>query len=36
VDLGYATPMFGGGGILILVTTLAAVLWGVPAQMREE
>jgi MFS family permease len=36
VDLGYATPMFVGGGILILVTTLAAVLWGVPAQMREE
>jgi MFS family permease len=36
VDLGYATPMFVGGGILILVATAAAVVWGVPAQMRED
>lgn len=36
VDLGAATPMYLGAGLLILVTTVAGVVWGIPAQMREE
>lgn len=35
VDLGAATPMYVGAGILVIVTTLAAIAWGVPQQMRE-
>ena len=36
VDLGAATGMYLSAGVLILVATLAAMVWGVPAQMREE
>jgi hypothetical protein len=35
VDVGLATEMFVAGGILIGVATVAGILWGVPAQMRE-
>ncbi len=35
VDLGAATPMYIGAGVLVIVTTLAAIAWGVPQQMRE-
>jgi MFS family permease len=35
VDMGAATPMFVLAGGLILLTTAAAVVWGVPSQMRE-
>ena len=35
VDLGAATPMYFGAGVLVIVTTLAAIAWGVPQQMRE-
>ena len=35
VDVGAATSMFGVAGALIVVTALAGVAWGVPAQMRE-
>ena len=36
VDLGFVTELFVAGGILIMIATVAAILWGVPAQMREE
>jgi MFS family permease len=36
VDLGAATTMYLAAGALILLATLAAMAWGVPAQMREE
>jgi predicted MFS family arabinose efflux permease len=36
VDLGAATAMYLAAGALILLATLAAMAWGVPAQMREE
>jgi MFS family permease len=35
VDLGWVTQMFIGGGILIGIAALAAILWDVPTQMRE-
>jgi MFS family permease len=35
VDVGAASLMFGVAGALIVVTALAGVAWGVPAQMRE-
>jgi MFS family permease len=35
VDVGLVTEMFVAGGILIGVATVAGILWGVPAQMRE-
>ena len=35
VDLGFATPMFVGAGALVVVTTVAGIVWGVPEQMRE-
>lgn len=35
VDLGAAALLFGFAGGLVVVTVLAGVAWGVPAQMRE-
>jgi len=35
VDLGAATLCFAVAGGLVVVTALAGVVWGVPAQMRE-
>ena len=36
VDIGAATPMFVAAGGLVILTTLAGIVWGVPRQMREE
>jgi MFS family permease len=35
VDLGAASLLFAAAGILILVTAVVSMAWGVPAQMRE-
>jgi hypothetical protein len=35
VDVGAASLLFAAAGVLIVVTALAGVVWGVPSHMRE-